>query len=470
MIRFTCSSCGREIGAPERYAGKRVRCPKCKAPTRVAGSDTRTSTDRPVLIKFRCPNCNQKIAVSLDYAGKRVRCAKCRNPLRVPDAPGKSDSRAVKDETEVLKAGHEQRSETEGFWGDLADIDELLLAEAGAPATENQTEPSQVDFGASESELPEYPSRMPELDSIGPGLAEAGRPRKKRLGVFIAGACVLVLLVVGLFVWYSSGGSGAGEYQSGLELGEVQEFAERYISLLAEGHIDTAAELLSPRLQGEVQRAEIESFAKRIGVSKIIESKCQFTHRQEHPEQSRVFLLYHLRYENSLQFVVVSILQTDEELSIDGIAAQDLYGSTAWLGPSSYEELSGIVLTAGFKKYISILTKFFCGIVLILLVLGLVQTVSMWVVFEKAGEPGWAVLVPFYNMWVLAEVGDKPGWLGLLMCFCGAVPFVGPVIGAVLSLVISIGVARAFGRGIGFAIGLFLVPFIFFPVLAFAGD
>jgi len=35
---------------------------------------------------------------------------------------------------------------------------------------------------------------------------------------------------------------------------------------------------------------------------------------------------------------------------------------------------------------------------------------------------------------------------------------------------ISIGVAKAFGRGVVFGIGLTLVPFIFFPILAFARD
>jgi hypothetical protein len=44
------------------------------------------------------------------------------------------------------------------------------------------------------------------------------------------------------------------------------------------------------------------------------------------------------------------------------------------------------------------------------------------------------------------------------------------LVGLILSLVISIGVAKAFGRGILFGIGLFLLPFIFYLILAFAGD
>ncbi len=94
----------------------------------------------------------------------------------------------------------------------------------------------------------------------------------------------------------------------------------------------------------------------------------------------------------------------------------------------------------------------------------------MWNVFQKAGEPGWAVLIPIHNMWVLAEVGNKPGWLGLLLFFSGFIPYVGPLVGLVLSFVISIGVARAFNRGAGFGVGLALVPIVFYPILAFASD
>jgi hypothetical protein len=38
-------------------------------------------------IKFHCPHCNQKIGLKADYAGRKVRCGKCRQPLIVPEAP-----------------------------------------------------------------------------------------------------------------------------------------------------------------------------------------------------------------------------------------------------------------------------------------------------------------------------------------------------------------------------------------------
>lgn len=36
------------------------------------------------MIKFRCGNCNQKLGVDGKYAGRRVRCNKCKEPVQVP--------------------------------------------------------------------------------------------------------------------------------------------------------------------------------------------------------------------------------------------------------------------------------------------------------------------------------------------------------------------------------------------------
>ncbi|MCP5488735.1 MAG: signal peptidase I [Verrucomicrobia bacterium] len=84
---------------------------------------------------------------------------------------------------------------------------------------------------------------------------------------------------------------------------------------------------------------------------------------------------------------------------------------------------------------------------------------SMWMVFTKAGKPGWAAIVPIYNMIVLLEIAGKPLWWVLLLF----VPFVNFVV----SILVYINLAKAFGKGGGFAAGLILLPIIFFPILGF---
>ena len=86
---------------------------------------------------------------------------------------------------------------------------------------------------------------------------------------------------------------------------------------------------------------------------------------------------------------------------------------------------------------------------------------SQWKVYQKAGQPGWACLVPFYNIIVLLQIIEKPIWW-LLMMF---IPFVN----IYFAVVISIELAKKFNKETGFGIGLVFLPFVFYPMLAF-GD
>lgn len=84
---------------------------------------------------------------------------------------------------------------------------------------------------------------------------------------------------------------------------------------------------------------------------------------------------------------------------------------------------------------------------------------GFWKVFEKAGHPGWAAIVPIYNMYILTQIAGRPWWWLLLMF----IPFVSIIILAI----VSIDVAKAFGKGTGFGVGLWLLSPIFYPILGF---
>lgn len=87
--------------------------------------------------------------------------------------------------------------------------------------------------------------------------------------------------------------------------------------------------------------------------------------------------------------------------------------------------------------------------------------VSMWKVYVKAGKPGWAVLIPFYNILVMLEIIGKPWWYLLLMFI--------PIVNIVIAVMVTLDTAKVFGKGSGFGVGLIFLPFIFYPILAF-GD
>jgi uncharacterized membrane protein YoaK (UPF0700 family) len=86
---------------------------------------------------------------------------------------------------------------------------------------------------------------------------------------------------------------------------------------------------------------------------------------------------------------------------------------------------------------------------------------GMWKVFEKAGEPGWAALVPIYNIIVLVKIAGREMWWVIL--------FLLPCANFVAAVMISIDIARKFGKDTLYGIGLAFLPFIFYPMLGF-GD
>ena len=93
------------------------------------------------------------------------------------------------------------------------------------------------------------------------------------------------------------------------------------------------------------------------------------------------------------------------------------------------------------------------------LALTVVVFAGFWKVFEKAGEPGWAAIIPIYDLYVLIRVSGN-AWWWLLLLFI-------PVINLLATIKISIDVAGKFGKGILFGLGLTFLSFVFYPLLGF---
>jgi hypothetical protein len=89
------------------------------------------------------------------------------------------------------------------------------------------------------------------------------------------------------------------------------------------------------------------------------------------------------------------------------------------------------------------------------------MAISLWRVFEKAGRPGWAALVPFYNLVILMEIVGRPVWFAFL--------FLVPLVNLAVAVLVGMDLSRSFGREPLFGVGLALLGFICLPMLAF-GD
>ncbi len=105
---------------------------------------------------------------------------------------------------------------------------------------------------------------------------------------------------------------------------------------------------------------------------------------------------------------------------------------------------------------------FIVGLCFALLAWCIVLAVAQWKLFRKAGEPGWASLVPFYCNYVLFKIAFGNGWLFLLTCI--------PIVNYIVVILLQFKLATAFGKSTGFGFGLLFLGGVFYPILAFGNS
>lgn len=99
---------------------------------------------------------------------------------------------------------------------------------------------------------------------------------------------------------------------------------------------------------------------------------------------------------------------------------------------------------------------------LVLFIVFLIASVAgLYKIFEKAGFPGWTVLVPFYNFYIWLKIIKKPLWWYIFLL----IPFIN--VFTVLLMIVEI--LKCFGKfGLGAqALGV-LFPFAYLPYLGFS--
>ena len=82
---------------------------------------------------------------------------------------------------------------------------------------------------------------------------------------------------------------------------------------------------------------------------------------------------------------------------------------------------------------------------------------TLWLarkIFEKAGQPGWASIVPFYNSYIRYKIFWGNGWLFFVPIVCtvlGGIPLLGTllvIVGVIINIVTLYKQSVAFGQGI----------------------
>ncbi|MBP8640192.1 MAG: hypothetical protein KBI01_04745 [Oscillospiraceae bacterium] len=108
------------------------------------------------------------------------------------------------------------------------------------------------------------------------------------------------------------------------------------------------------------------------------------------------------------------------------------------------------------------LMRMSAGSTIISWLIAALMVVSLWFLFKKAGEEGWAAIVPFYNLYILFKITWGNGIMFLLLLI--------PIANIVIMIMTYVKLAKAFGKGGGWACGLIFLGCIFMPIMAFSKD
>lgn len=82
-------------------------------------------------------------------------------------------------------------------------------------------------------------------------------------------------------------------------------------------------------------------------------------------------------------------------------------------------------------------------------VLGIVGIVATWKIYTKAGQPGWAAIVPIYNIIVFLKVVNRPLWWIILMLI--------PIVNIVILFIVIFDLGKSFGKGGAFSFFMLIV-------------
>lgn len=100
------------------------------------------------------------------------------------------------------------------------------------------------------------------------------------------------------------------------------------------------------------------------------------------------------------------------------------------------------------------------GTIICSIIVAIFMIIVLWKIFQKAGQPGWAAIIPIYDLVVMFRVIKMDWWHILIMLF---VPFAS----IVYSIIIPIKLAKVFGKSTAFGVLAIFFSIICYPILAF---
>jgi hypothetical protein len=142
------------------------------------------------------------------------------------------------------------------------------------------------------------------------------------------------------------------------------------------------------------------------------------------------------------------------------LAAQNSQPRVIW--PNKGENVTSGIASLLLQQDVNRVMAALFGSTMLMVVLAMVAValIGMWKVFVKAGQPGWAVLIPIYNAYILLQIAGRPGWWLLLYLI--------PLVNIAIAVIVAMDIAKAFGQSAVFGIVLlFLLSGVGYLILGF---
>lgn len=134
------------------------------------------------------------------------------------------------------------------------------------------------------------------------------------------------------------------------------------------------------------------------------------------------------------------------------------------------------------EELVMLLLGFGILLFFIAVVLLIIYILAYWMIFNKAGEPGWKALIPIYSTYTEYKLVWNTKMFAVFMAFAVATAILENMDGMlflyyaasigtiVMNIIACVKMSMSFGHGTGFAIGLILLNPIFLLILAFDGS
>ncbi|MHB8645345.1 MAG: DUF5684 domain-containing protein [Thermomicrobiales bacterium] len=100
--------------------------------------------------------------------------------------------------------------------------------------------------------------------------------------------------------------------------------------------------------------------------------------------------------------------------------------------------------------------------IIIGIIVAVIVIAGFWRVNTKAGEPGWAAIIPIYNLIVLLRIVGRPVWWFLLLLI--------PGVNLIILIIVYNDLSKSFGHGVGFTLGLIFLSVIFVLILGYGSS